>query len=104
MNKPTGIECATTAPIGYVYPTESIMACKGTTEGDYSGIGISLNENNQTVVVDFSIDSGTDDFCGGTVAFNRQSLRVFIAILNASLEALNSDTGSYAPTHQELNE
>lgn len=75
---------STTKPLGTVYPDSSLVQ----PIDDYSPISVDLDENDNSVVIDFAYDYSTEDARGATVRFRRRQLIVFIHMLQAALECL----------------
>ena len=78
------IAASTTHAIGIVYPDSGIAL----PIDDYSPLSIDLDENDNSIVIDFASDYDTEDARGATVRFRRRQLVVLIHMLQAALECL----------------
>lgn len=86
-----------TRPLGHVYPDDSLVF----PEGDYGGIGVNLDENDNSIIVDFARDFGTDDARGATIRFRRRSLTFFIRVLQGALECLEPGESDEFPDRDD---
>ena len=87
------ISGTSTKPLGMVYPDDSHVQ----SVGDYSGIDFDLDENDNSLIIDFARDHGEGTARGATVRFRRRQLVIFIAMLQGALECLEPGESDGTP-------